>query len=183
MENKFRNKYRITSPRLKNWDYSNDAVYFVTICTKERKNFFGDIKEHKMKLSEIGNLANRYWVEIPKHFSGVGMLAYVMMPNHIHGLIEINRASRFMGDLLKVNCNADDEVSRFQNQGKGTLSAIIGSFKSVVSREAKSFNNQFSWQSGFYEHIVRNNGSLNRIQSYIVNNISNWKSDELFEDV
>lgn len=86
---KFKNKYRIESNRLKNWDYGSNAMYFVTICTKDRECFFGNIIEDKMILSEIGNTAEKYWLKIPQHFSFVTLHNHIVMPNHVHGIIEI----------------------------------------------------------------------------------------------
>ena len=90
MSDKFRNKYRIPSTRLQNWDYSSNGYYFITICTKERKHNFGEIVDYKMKLSRIGEIAYKYWFEIPNHFSFVELDEFVVMPNHVHGILIIN---------------------------------------------------------------------------------------------
>ena len=86
---KFQNKYRIPSARAYWWDYSNEALYFVTICTKNRQFSFGLISDEIMHLSLIGGLAEKYWYEIPKHFPFVKLHAFVVMPDHVHGIIEI----------------------------------------------------------------------------------------------
>ncbi len=83
----YRNKYRIDSTRLKGWDYSSPGYYFITICTKDRECFFGEIIKEKMYLSEIGEIAHRYWAEIPNHFNNVVLDEFVIMPNHVHGII------------------------------------------------------------------------------------------------
>jgi REP element-mobilizing transposase RayT len=99
MDDKFQNRYRIKSTRLQNWDYSWNGLYFITICTKDRICFFGDIIESKVPgsdiyvkngLSEIGKIAEKYWLEIPQHFSFVKLDAFVIMPNHVHGIIVID---------------------------------------------------------------------------------------------
>ena len=99
MNDKFQNRYRIKSTRLQNWDYSWNGLYFITICTKDRICFFGDIIERetsgsdiyvKNGLSEIGKIAEKYWLEIPQHFSFVKLDAFVIMPNHVHGIIVID---------------------------------------------------------------------------------------------
>jgi len=98
MSDKFRNKYRIASIRLQNWDYSRSGFYFVTICTKNRVCFFGSIEKKrdesdiyvKNKLSEIGNIAEKFWLEIPQHFPFVKLDTFVIMPNHVHGIIVID---------------------------------------------------------------------------------------------
>ena len=86
---KFKGKYRIPSARLQNWDYGWNAAYFVTICTQDRKHYFGEIINGKMRLSKIGESAEKCWIEIPKHFPFVKLDEFVLMPNHIHGIIEI----------------------------------------------------------------------------------------------
>ncbi|MGM0565380.1 MAG: hypothetical protein ACQESX_01370 [Bacteroidota bacterium] len=88
---KFRNKYRIQSARLQNWDYGWNAPYFVTICTANRKLFFGNIMNDKMNLSEIGEIADKYWLEIPEHFPFVKLDVHVVMPNHVHGIVIIDK--------------------------------------------------------------------------------------------
>lgn len=88
---KFRGKFRNISIRLQSWDYGWNALYFVTICTANRECFFGKIDNGQMILSEIGKLSKKYWLEIPEHFSYVKLDAFVVMPNHIHGIIEIDK--------------------------------------------------------------------------------------------
>ena len=91
MTEKFQNKYRIKSTRLQDWDYGSNAAYFVTICTQNREHYFGEITNGIMQLSEIGYMANKYWSEIPKHFPFVELDEFVIMPNHVHGIIVINK--------------------------------------------------------------------------------------------
>ena len=86
---KYQNKYRIQSARLKGYDYTREGLYFITICTKNREHYFGEIIDHKMKLSNIGVLANVFWHEIKNHSKNVELHQFVVMPNHIHGILEI----------------------------------------------------------------------------------------------
>ncbi len=85
----YKNKYRIESARLKNWDYSSAGNYFVTICTKNREHYFGNIRDCKMVLSEISKIANECWAKIPNHFQFVVLGEWIIMPNHVHGIISI----------------------------------------------------------------------------------------------
>ena len=87
MGEKFQNKYRIPSARLPSWDYGWNAAYYVTICTGRRVACFGKIENGQMALSVIGKMADQYWREIPNHFPFVILDAYVIMPNHVHGII------------------------------------------------------------------------------------------------
>lgn len=91
---KFRNKYRIASVRLKSWDYGTNAAYFITICTQSMKHFFGEIVDGEMQLNEMGQLAEKYWLEIPIHFPFIELGNLVVMPNHIHGILIINKIDK-----------------------------------------------------------------------------------------
>ncbi len=92
MSERFQNKYRITSARLKNWDYGWNARYFVTICTQNRECYFGDVEDGEMVLNDIGKIANNCWLEISTHFSFVKLENHVVMPNHIHGILVIEKS-------------------------------------------------------------------------------------------
>ena len=91
MSDKFKNKYRITSARLSNWDYSSNASYFITICTANREHYFGTIIDPKMQLSPIGQIACKCWKEIPNHFPHFYLDEFVVMPNHVHGIVMIEK--------------------------------------------------------------------------------------------
>ena len=91
MIDKYKGKYRIPSARLKNWDYGSNAPYFVTICTENKICYFGNIKDGEMHLSDLGQLANKYWLEIKNKFPFVVLDYFVVMPNHIHGIINIDK--------------------------------------------------------------------------------------------
>ena len=90
MSEKYQNKYRIASARLQHWDYSWNGAYFVTICTKDRKYFFGEIVNGVMDLSKIGVIADILWYEIKNHAGNIELGEYVVMPNHVHGIIILN---------------------------------------------------------------------------------------------
>ena len=91
VRNKYQNRYRIESARLQSWDYGWNALYFVTICTQNKELCFGDIMDHKIILSDIGKMAEKYWNEIPAHFPFVRLHSHVVMPNHVHGIIQIDK--------------------------------------------------------------------------------------------
>jgi putative transposase len=91
MAEKFRNRYRIKSARHPNWDYSQNAAYFITICTRNRESFFGHIENHEMATSDLGQYAHECWQVIPNHFLFVRLGAFVVMPNHVHGIIIIDK--------------------------------------------------------------------------------------------
>jgi putative transposase len=153
MQNKFKNKYRISSARLQTWDYSNDGAYFITICTHNRHHFFGQIQNQEMQLSEIGKLAEQYWLEIPNHFPMVELGNFVVMPNHVHGILIIDKKNDLSFPnsvetrqclVSTINSNSIIGSSRFQNQGKNTISSIVGSYKSIVTKMARQINPNFA---------------------------------------
>lgn len=202
MNKKYKNKYRIESVRLKNWDYRNNGAYFITINTANRYHFFGEIENNEMQLSKIGKLAATFWEEIPNHFPHIELGNFVVMPNHTHGILIVNNVkslhcndSNNNEPLMKNNesvtvnnkslqCN-DSTADNEQNQHysdispkSGSISTIIRSYKSVVSKHAHLLNSNFNWQSKFHDHIIRNSDSFENIQNYIENNPINWKEDK-----
>jgi len=185
MQNKFKNKYRISSARLQTWDYSNNGAYFITICTQNRHYFFGNINNGIMQLSEIGKLAEQFWHEIPNHFPMVELGNFVVMPNHVHGILIIDKTNdepfvetRQCLVSTTIETNTIIGSSRFQNQGKNTISSIVGSYKSIVTKISRQINPNFGWQSRFHDHIIRNSKSFDNIQNYIEQNPLNWSNDK-----
>lgn len=188
MQNKFKNKYRISSARLQTWDYSNNGAYFITICTQNRHHFFGNIQNQEMQLSEIGKLAEKFWYEIPNHFSMIELGNFVVMPNHVHGILIIDKPNdeSFVETrqclVSTVETNSIIGSSRFQNQGKNTISSIVGSYKSIVTKMSRQINPNFAWQSRFHDHIIRNSKSFDTIQNYIEQNPLKWKEDTFYSN-
>jgi REP element-mobilizing transposase RayT len=88
---KFKGKYRIPSARLQTWDYGNNGAYFLTLCTHNRETYFGNIEDGNMLLSEMGQIAQKHWNEIPEHFPFVILDEFIVMPNHVHGIIIIDK--------------------------------------------------------------------------------------------
>jgi REP element-mobilizing transposase RayT len=182
MTDRFRNQYRIKSARLEGYDYSSTGGYFVTICTRDREYWFGEIVGGKMQLSAIGEMTNRYWQEIPKHFDNVDLDESVVMPNHVHGIILILRERP--DDDRDVACNVSTDAQSKNlamsviSPKPGSLGTIMRSYKSAVTRWCgKNSYPQFAWQSRFYDHIIRNEKSLMAIRQYIYNNPAKWEID------
>jgi putative transposase len=175
----FNNKFRIESTRLKGYDYSQPGEYFVTINTKNHECLFGAVIEEGMRLSPVGKIAKNCWEEIPKHFHNVELDEFVIMPNHVHGIIIINGQCRDVASRRDVACNVSTEKMGWKSPKRGSLGAIIRSYKSAVSNlcHEKDFDN-FHWQPRFYEHIIRGEKNLQNIRAYIVNNPIKWLSDK-----
>ncbi len=196
---KFRGKYRIPSTRLKNHDYGSPGAYFVTIVTKNRENFFGEIRNGKMILSEIGKIARDEWFKTPEIRPDMHIIldAFIVMPNHIHGIIFIgqNKFNTLNFNDLNNNITPTDAVEtphmaslrRRQNSSKpyrnqfgpqrNNLSSVIRGYKSAVTKKSRRILPDFGWQSRFYDHIIRNEKSLNKIRRYIQINPRIWLRD------
>jgi putative transposase len=201
MAEKYNNKYRIASARLSNWDYRRNAAYFVTICTQNRQPFFGHIETVEtlqcnvstMVLSQTGKIAENCWREISIHFPFVVLGEFVVMPNHVHGIVVIDNAGSAISGVETLHCHVstdetvDDEPSTGKNEfmasispKPGSLSTIIRSYKSAVSKLAHVISPEFGWQERFHDHIIRDEGSFILIQNYIVSNVQNWKADKFY---
>lgn len=168
------------SPRLKTWDYSSAGWYFVTICVKNRDYVFGDVKEGKMILNDLGRIAHECWQEIPNHFPRVEIDEFIIMPNHVHGIVVIENIGDSVGDRYICplqNPFADKDAKR--NVMK--LPTIIGTLKAAVTREHNQKEmNYFAWQRSFHDRIIRNEDELQNIQNYIISNPDNWRDDDFF---
>jgi len=155
--NYYQNRYRINSIRLQSWDYSLPGMYFITICTKNRVPWFGHIKNSIMGLNIIGCIVNKYYLQIPNHYPNCRLDELIIMPNHIHGIIEINNEQGRDG-VCQQNIEINNEQGRDGacpvSTKRHTLSNVVGSFKSICTNKIHKIGyNQFKWQSRFYEHI------------------------------
>ncbi len=173
--------------RLQGYDYSRSGAYFVTICLKDRFNLahhFGKIVNGQMILNDLGQIADQYWREIPAHYAGVSIDEFIVMPDHIHGIIWIAGAMPAWGDAALAgagaalagdgagaeHCSARTQASQ-ASRHYGQLSKIIKSFKNVVTTHArKNGASDFQWQRSFHDSIVRDHQSLPRIRKYIRQN-------------
>jgi putative transposase len=179
----YKNKYRNESARAQWWDYGWAAAYFVTICTKNRIHYFGEIINKKMNLTPAGAIADVLWHEIKNHAHDVELDAFVVMPNHIHGILVLKNDLTIVrtGHALSQPTPLPG-ANRFQNPGKNTLSSIIGSYKSAVTRHIRRLGYSFDWQSRFHDHIIRDDAAYQRIANYIETNPENWKDDSKNSD-
>jgi REP element-mobilizing transposase RayT len=183
----FRRKYRIESARLPGWDYAGYGWYFVTICTKDRKCVFGDIVNGKIHLSSIGKIVADEWQKTASIRSDVVLDEWVVMPNHIHGIVVIDgkgggtsvetRRRRVSTDQQRRVSTDHAQPIPFRLQPR-SLGAVINQFKSICTKRIwKAGFSDFSWQTRYYDHIIRNEQSLDRIRAYILRNPSCWKED------
>ena len=158
--------------RWNHYAYSQDGMYFVTICTKDREELFGQIKDGKMVLNELGKIAKKCLLEIPNHFQDVFLDEYVIMPNHIHCIIEI--IDNPVGNAHVRSANNPD-------RSKMLLPKIIQGFKAAVTKICNRTERACAfptiWQKSFYDHIIRDEKSLNKIREYIEINPAMWDRD------
>jgi REP element-mobilizing transposase RayT len=212
-EDKYKNKYRIPTNRLQGYDYGSNGCYFVTICTQNRVHYFGEIVNESiigaqcnvetrliasLQATEIGKIAEQFWLDIPNHFPFVILDQYAIMPNHIHGILIFNKnddiqccrdAINRVSTNANVNTNdATDIISNTKKTGGITgihnpmlhinLGRVIRWFKGRVSFECRSFSD-FAWQERFHDSIIYNNIGLCNVRKYIYNNPKDWEKDEL----
>ncbi|MFH1321207.1 MAG: hypothetical protein ABII90_11225 [Bacteroidota bacterium] len=186
------------SIRLKGYDYSQAGLYFITICCQDRECRFGEIENDEKILNDAGKIANECWIEIPKHFPNSVLHEHIVMPNHVHGIIELTNDAN-VGTRHGVSLHNTDTpvgtshgMSQLQQQpntnqfGKpisGSVSVIINQYKSSVKRWCnKNGHEYFRWQSRFHDHIIRNEQSYQTISDYIINNPAKWKDDKFYRE-
>lgn len=168
------------STRLKAYDYSNPNWYYVTICTYDRKHLFGEVKNSKMILNEYGKIVEEEWLKTKKLRKNIDLDYYIIMPNHFHGILIIECRDTACCVPTKAN-----ENRRFREMQPGSLSVIMRSFKSAVTKRINDLRKTPSkevWQKGFYEHIIRNERDLYKIRKYIELNPLQWEIDEYYSD-
>ena len=186
------NIHKRRSIRLKGYDYSQAGLYFVTICCQNRECFFGEILNNEMILNDAGQMVDDEWLGLRERFPNIQLHEYIVMPNHFHAILEIVEAT------LVVASN--DDNAKNDNAVKGhprgvdptvdavvkTLGDMVGAFQSITTvkyingvktKNWKYFNKKL-WQRNYWEHIIRNENSLNNIADYIINNPKKWNNDK-----
>lgn len=177
--------HRRRSIRLCGYDYSQEGLYFVTVCCRDKMCLFGEISDSAVLLNEAGRMVEQCWLDIPNHFPNVILHEYVVMPDHFHAILQIDT----VGATLVV---ALDETAQSHHIGRPQgsplrkpLGQIIGAFKSISTNEyicgVEQFDwipfNQKLWQRNYYEHIIGDARSYADIAEYIANNPANWSGD------
>lgn len=168
---KFNDTFRIESARLREWDYSNPWWYYVTINTKNHIPCFGDIIKRRVILNRLGMEIENIWKNISNHFPNVELDYFIVMPNHIHGIIILNQTveTRHASSLRHKNI---------------TVSDVVGSFKSAVTKFAHEIGyKRFSWQPRFFDRLIRNEKELFNIRNYIEQNPLKWDIEHNEEEI
>jgi len=169
-DDRFQNKYRIESARADWHDYDGGS-YFITICTKHRQHFFGEIVDGEMMLSDIGKYADEQFQNVSSHYPYAEIPLWTIMPNHLHAIVVID-GNKTKYDRRVVETWRAASLQDIANL-QGWLSVVIGGLKSSITRFANENDFPFSWQPRFHDHIIRNNVELNRVATYIENNVAN----------
>jgi putative transposase len=187
MEDQYRDKYRISPARLANWDYGADGMYFITICTNERMRYFGEIEAENvlqiqnlsetfniasLQMTEIGKIAHANFEKIPLFHPYVEVDEFVVMPDHVHGILLINKPE-------KINW----ETNKFGSQSKN-LASIIRGYKSSVTTFAVINAVEFLWQPRYYDRVIRSEKEYLTIKGYIKENPDQWyRNGEDFQNL
>jgi len=196
----FGDRYKIKSSKLNNWNYSNPGKYFITICAYKKNNFFGKIENNKIRLKEMGLVAKSNWLEITRHFDNIKLDEFVVMPNHIHGIIEvlkdngIGRAKRAQDNVktLEIGVETHNYASlhgvpkidfrKISQKSTQTIPKIIRIYKGSVQKYANDNKIFFGWQPRYFDEVIFDDRRYHQIKNYIKNNRDNWVKDKLFND-
>ena len=174
--------------RLPEYDYASTGAYFVTICVKDHKPILGKIVGEDIKLNRLGQIVLEIWNNLPNHYDNVELDEFIVMPNHVHGIIWILsnapstksvRAGLRPPQSTREGLRPSPTIS-----GKPNLPEIIRAFKSFSAREInKTINSpdKFSWQRNCHDHVIRNDDDLNQHRAYIQNNPLKWALDEYYQ--
>jgi putative transposase len=158
------------SLRLKDYDYAAPGAYFVTICAKDRLPLFGDVIEGDMRLTDYGRIVDQEWQISAKIRREITLDAFVVMPNHIHGIIFIDESD--------VGATGGSPVR--SGPSRSSLALFVSGFKSATTKRINDLRESPGvpvWQRNYYEHVIRNERSLHRIREYIANNPTRWDFD------
>jgi putative transposase len=180
-------KHHRRSIRLRGYDYAQAGAYFVTIVTRDRVCLFGEVINGEMRLNDRGGLIHSVWDELPDHYPGVKCDAFIVMPNHVHGIIVLaNEGGVGESDVgaglkpARTGLRPTTAPGAALNPAP-TLSEIIRGFKTFSARRINQLRHMPAtpvWQRNYYEHIVRGESELNRIREYIANNPLQWEFDQ-----
>jgi len=193
------------SIRLKGYDYSQAGAYFITLCTYNREHLFGKIMNGNIILNEFGKITCNEWARTPQIRLNVSLDVFVIMPNHMHGIIIINgrgksHSSKLHSPMLNdppilddsplINLPNNTNHSYSENEGEcdsplrspsNTIGAIVRGYKSAVTKQINLLGpGGMVWQRSYYEHIIRNEGAYQTISEYIINNPLRWESDKFY---
>ncbi len=176
------------SIRLQGYDYSQNGAYFITLCAQDRKSIFGKVVNGEMQLSPFGIIVRDEWLKTSEMRKNIEMDEFMVMPNHFHGIIVIDDFDSARTGTLQRTPTRAPTKEEFGKPTSNTIPTIIRGFKSAVTKQINTIQINAGvynmperiWQKNYYEHVIRNEISLNKIREYIMSNPLNWKEDDLF---
>jgi putative transposase len=172
------------SIRLPGYDYRQDGVYFVTICTHRKQCVLGEVAGDAVVWSPLGIIVAECWTAIPVHFPHVTLDEWVVMPNHVHGLIVIQNGGIRVGAQHAAPLQTPMQSGVMDGAAvitPGSLPAVVRSFKSATTKRINQSHHlpgERFWQRNYYEHVIRDDADLNRIREYIQTNPARWAEDK-----
>ena len=177
--------------RLNGFDYSRDALYFITSCVQDKACVFGEVRNEEMRLNEFGCIAEQQWHRMAEQYPYVVLHAFVVMPNHVHGIIEIDRELVGIGRDLSAR-RLNDKAGTINTviassrpaQKIKSLSQLVGAYKSATSKLIRTAGlTDFAWQRSFHDHIIRSDKAYTKIRDYILSNPEKWLQDVFYQQV
>ncbi len=168
------------SIRLQGYDYSQNGLYFVTICTHDRLPIFGTISNGEMTLSSIGQIAYTEWFNTAQIRPEIQLHEFIVMPNHIHGIIEITSMETHSPDRLDAGNNPIESNHQISIAVKSRLGNVVKGYKSAATKQINrlpEYQGAAVWQRNYYEHIIRHQGAYQNITAYIQSNPQRWLED------
>lgn len=162
-------KHHRRSIRLKSYDYSQTGAYFVTICVRDGVCLFGEIVDGTMRMNDYGRIVAEAWRDLGRRFKHIELDEFVVMPNHVHGIIHVGAPFMAPDDNGMMSQGAMNRAP--------TLGEMVRTFKAVSSHAIRQNGIDFRWQRNYYERVIRNENELARIREYIANNPTQWALD------
>ena len=166
------------SPRLQGYDYASEGAYFVTICTQNRVHLFGDVVDGEMMLNTLGCIVETCWDDLPNHYHNIQLDAFVVMPNHIHGIIFISNhdvGAGFVREGFKPSLTTPPK-----HHGLTEIVRGLKTFSARKINQVRDTPGTSVWQRSFHDHIIRDPHGLDKIRAYIATNPARWHADSLF---
>ena len=177
---RYRKRYRVESNRQSKHDYSRSGYYFITICTQDRFEWFGSVRNKRMCINTSGSIVHTVWNNIPNHFENIVIDEFVVMPDHVHGIVRIVDNEPNVETLHATSLPRSNNV-KLSNEWfsdispkRGTLSVVVRSFKSAATHQIRKIKPQFQWQANYHDRIIRSDRELRAVRKYIRNNPSVW---------
>ena len=182
---KFRNRYRIPSARASWWDYAAPGAYFITICTAGRAHLFGEVRNGRMLLSPLGEIVREEWEKSFDMRQELECDIYVIMPNHIHAIVRIIDFPAVVETHGRASLPPPPQNTGVAYRAPKSISSFVAGFKSAATKRINVFRNTPGaavWQPRFYDHIIRDAQSYERIAAYIASNPARWRDDRFFHE-